>query len=139
MSFPDDVMVFTDGITRSIDSIIEIFDYVGKISGQKISMEKTTIYYAGMQDNVRHQLEQRYSFNSRTLPVRYLGLPLLTQRMGQLDYAILIEKIMNRINHWANRFLSFAGRYQLICSVLLSMVNLRMSCFVFCILKSSFR
>ena len=78
--------------TRSIDSIIEV-------SGLKISMEKSTIYYVGMQENVRQQLEQRYRFNSGTLPVRYLGLPLLTRRMGKSDYAILIEKIRNRINH----------------------------------------
>ena len=78
--------------TRSIDSIIEV-------SGLKISMEKSTIYYVGMQENVRQQLEQRYMFNSGTLPVRYLGLPLLTRRMGKSDYAILIEKIRNRINH----------------------------------------
>lgn len=50
--------------------------------------------------------------------------------MGKSDYAILIEKIRNRINHWTNRFLSLAGRYQLICSVILSMVNFWMSGFI---------
>lgn len=82
LSFADDLLVFTDGRIRSIDSIIEVFDYFGRISGLKISMEKTTIFYAGMPDNTRQQFEQRFRFTSRTLHVRYLGLPLLTKRIG---------------------------------------------------------
>lgn len=111
LNFADDLLVFTDGRIGSIDSIIEVFNYFGIISGLKISMEKTTIFYAGMQDNVHQQLEQRFSFTSRTLHLWYLGLPLLTERMGKTDYGILIEKIRSRINHWTNRFLSLAGRY----------------------------
>ena len=48
LTFADDIMIFTNGRTRSIDSIIEVFDYFGKTSGLKISMEKSTMYYAGM-------------------------------------------------------------------------------------------
>ncbi|XP_056858087.1 uncharacterized protein LOC130507391 [Raphanus sativus] len=130
LSFADDIMVFTDGRVRSIESILDVFDYFGKISGLKISMEKTTIYYAGMSVTETAQLEQRFAFASGKLPVRYLGLPLLTRRMGKDDYGILIDKIRNRITHWTNRFLSQAGRLQLIGSVLLSIVNFWMAGFI---------
>lgn len=39
LSFADDIMVFTDGKIRSLDSIVEVFDYFAKISGLKISLE----------------------------------------------------------------------------------------------------
>lgn len=63
------------------------------------------------------------------LPVRYLGLPLLTKVMGRTDCQPLIEKIKKRISLWTNPFLSIAGRLQLIKSVLMSIPNFWMSSF----------
>ncbi|XP_056860224.1 uncharacterized protein LOC130508644 [Raphanus sativus] len=40
LSFADDIMVFTDGRVRSVESIVDVFNYFGKVSGLKISMEK---------------------------------------------------------------------------------------------------
>lgn len=130
LSFADDIMVFTDGRVRSIESIVEVFDYFGKVSGLKISMEKMTIYYAGISEDSVHQMEQRFAFATGKLPVRYLGLPLLSKRMGKSDYNVLIETIRKHINIWTNRFLSMAGRLQLIKSVLLSIVNFWMAGFL---------
>lgn len=48
LSFVDDIMVFIDGRVRFIESIVEVFNYFGKVSGLKISMEKIIIYYAGL-------------------------------------------------------------------------------------------
>lgn len=48
LSFADDIMVFTDRRVRSIDSIVAVFDYFAKISGLRISTEKSTIYYTGI-------------------------------------------------------------------------------------------
>ncbi|XP_018459333.2 uncharacterized protein LOC108830235 [Raphanus sativus] len=50
--------------------------------------------------------------------------------MGKDDYDILIDKIRNRITHWPNRFLSMAGRLQMIRYVLLSIVNFSMAAFL---------
>ncbi|CAN7048454.1 unnamed protein product, partial [Brassica rapa subsp. trilocularis] len=54
------------------------------------------------------------------LPVRYLGLPLMTKAMRRQDYMTLLEWIRGRICSWTSRFLSYAGRLQLIRSVLMS-------------------
>lgn len=45
------------------------------------------------------------------------------------DYSPLIEKIRNRISSWNNRFLSFAGRLQLVGSVIHSLTNFWISAF----------
>lgn len=127
LSFADDLMVFTDGRVRSVESIVNVFNYFAKVSGLKISMAKSTIYSAGMTDENRQELLNTFQFASGTLPVRYLGLPLLTRQMRKDDYQLLIEKIKMRISLWTNHFLSMAGRLQLIKSVLLSMVNFWMT------------
>ena len=92
-------------------------------------MEKSTIYYAGMMDENRQELLNTFQFASGTLPVCYLGLPLLTRQMQKEDYQVLIEKIKMCISLWTSRFLPMAGRLQLIKSVLLSIVNFWMTGF----------
>ena len=48
---------------------------------------------------------------------------MITRRLSVGDCAVLIEKITARINSWTSRFLSYAGRLQLIQSVLFSIQN----------------
>lgn len=49
--------------------------------------------------------------------------------MTAQDYAPLLEKIRARIRSWTARFLSFAGRMQLISSVIFSLTNFWISAF----------
>ncbi|TYK26641.1 putative non-LTR retroelement reverse transcriptase [Cucumis melo var. makuwa] len=64
------------------------------------------------------------------LPVRYLGLPLLSGRLRSSDCAPLIQRITSRIRSWFAQVLSFAGRLQLIRSVLRSLQVFWASVFV---------
>lgn len=48
LCFADDLMVFTDGKLRSMEGIIAVFEEFTKIYGLKISLEKLTIYLAGV-------------------------------------------------------------------------------------------
>ncbi|GAV87496.1 hypothetical protein CFOL_v3_30922, partial [Cephalotus follicularis] len=60
-------------------------------------------------------------FKQATLPVKYLGLPLLSTRLTKQDCAPLLERILARANSWVSKSLSYAGRLQLIQSTLASM------------------
>lgn len=70
-----------------------------------------------------------FPFDRGQLPVRYLGLPLLTKRMTVSDFLPLVEKIRTRISTWTGRFLSFGGRLQLIQSVITSLANFWLAVF----------
>ena len=60
-------------------------------------------------------------FAEGTLPVRYLGVPLISSRLLYRDCKVLVEKLEERVNNWRNKSLSLAGRKQLVRSVLSSM------------------
>lgn len=60
-------------------------------------------------------------FEVRKLPVRYLGVPLISSWLIHKDCKILVERVKNRIGDWRNKTLSFVARLQLIISVLSSM------------------
>ena len=129
LCFADDLLVFTDGKKSSIEGILQIFENFAEFSGLQISLEKSTIYMAGVKENDKAAILRTFPFESGALPVRYLGLPLLTKKMSTSDYTPLIEKIRARIGKWTARHLSFAGRLQLISSVIQSLTNFWMSAF----------
>lgn len=56
-----------------------------------------------------------------SLPIKYLGVPLISLILIHRDCKVLVERVKNRIADWKNKSLSFAGRLQLVISVLSSM------------------
>ncbi|GJR13130.1 RNA-directed DNA polymerase, eukaryota, reverse transcriptase zinc-binding domain protein [Tanacetum coccineum] len=73
--------------------------------------------------NKRQELLDILPFKCGRLPVRYLGVPILDKRLGVKDYKVLIDKVESKIKCLRNKTLSYAGRIQLLASVLSSMQN----------------
>lgn len=129
LCFADDLLVFIDGTKRSVEGVLKVFTEFAAISGLQISVEKSTLYVAGISEAVEADILSSFSFSSGELPVRYLGLPLLTKRMTVNDYLPLVGKVRKRMSNWTGRFLSHAGRLQLISSVITSLANFWMAAF----------
>lgn len=70
---------------------------------------------------VKNDILQQILFEEGSLPIKYLGVPLISSGLLHRDCKILIERVKNRIGDWKNKSLSFAGRLQLVISVLSSM------------------
>ena len=122
-------MVFSDGRKDSIEGILAVFKEFEVMSGLNTSMEKSTLYLAGVKDEESEAILEQFPFDNGTLPVRYLGLPLLTKRMNAQDYSPLIARVRSRISSWTARHLTFAGRLQLIGSVIYIITNFWMSAY----------
>ncbi|KAJ0102088.1 hypothetical protein Patl1_05611 [Pistacia atlantica] len=60
-------------------------------------------------------------FSIGQLPVKYLGVPLIFSRLRYIDCMPLIEKLEKRLKSWKYKYLSYAGRLQLVIYVLSSM------------------
>ncbi|KAL0282340.1 UNVERIFIED_CONTAM: hypothetical protein Sangu_2956800 [Sesamum angustifolium] len=69
----------------------------------------------------RRGLDLFASLSGMSLPVRYLGLPFVSACLSIADCQPLLLKIDSCIKGWGGVQLSFAGRVQLIKSVLLSL------------------
>ena len=80
---------------------------------------------------VKQQIVQQLGYNMEELPFKYLGVPLSTKKMSALQWNPLIEKIMARINSWTTRKLSYAGRTQLVQTVLFGVQSYWAQLFIF--------
>ncbi|KAJ6907746.1 hypothetical protein NC651_018243 [Populus alba x Populus x berolinensis] len=81
------------------------------------------IFSKGDVHSVRAEREQIISilgFREGELPMKYLGVPLISSRLKVVNCKGLVDRITAKVRHWTCRTLSFAGRVQLINSVLFS-------------------
>lgn len=92
-----------DGSRRSIAETIKIFDEFAVFSDFKISPQKSTIFLAGVSEENKDELLAKFPFAKGDLPVRYLGLPLLSKRMTTTDYGMLVDRIRTRLRSWTGR------------------------------------
>ncbi|GKB97818.1 hypothetical protein Tco_0983955 [Tanacetum coccineum] len=76
-----------------------------------------------IKENDQQKLLSILPFVKGNLLVRYLGVPLISKRIGIKECVSLIEKVKAKVNHWRNRFLTYAGKLQLIASVLESILS----------------
>ncbi|XP_021991606.1 uncharacterized protein LOC110888385 [Helianthus annuus] len=119
--FADDLFMFARGDVSSARVIMEGLDKFKNMSGRVPSMAKSTVFFGNVKREDKQSILQLMPFEEGSLPVRYLGVPLISSRLVYKDYKILIERLESRIDNWKNKTLSFAGRLQLIKSVLSSM------------------
>lgn len=52
------------------------------------------------------RIQAQTGFALGELPIRYLGVPIVTRSLAAKDCKILIEKITARVKHWTSKFLS---------------------------------
>ncbi|XP_022019843.1 uncharacterized protein LOC110919900 [Helianthus annuus] len=116
--FADDLFLFTRGDVGSVKVIMRSLQKFEKVSGLVPSNTKSTIFFCNVPLATKNRIVDMVPFDEGKLPIKYLGVPLLASRLLIKDCKILVERMSKRINDWKNRFLSFAGRLQLVLSVL---------------------
>lgn len=130
LSFADDVLIFFDGREESLNGILDILQEFKIASGLGISLSKSALFLDGGDVNNSQMVSSRTGIQVGSLPVRYLGVPLTTKKLSRQDYQPLLDKILARFNAWTAKFLSYAGRLQLIKSVIYSIITFWASIFV---------
>ncbi|KAL2227914.1 UNVERIFIED_CONTAM: hypothetical protein Sindi_1771100 [Sesamum indicum] len=121
LGFADDLLLICRANTESIRILKDGLDRVALWSKFRLNAEKSHLIISKSAQNVKEQLLAVLRFQEGHLPMRYLGLPLISSRLSTSDCQPLLTKIDVRINGWEGLTLSYAGRLQIIKSVLISL------------------
>lgn len=105
---------------NSLVAVKKVLQEFEDLSGRKANPEKSTLFCAGVSQVVKDQLVDCLQIREGKLPVLYLGVPLISTRITAANCSALLKKITARIDSWLSKKLTFAGRLQLIASVLYS-------------------
>ena len=106
---------------QSAQVLQEALSEFSKRYGLSSNHLKSFFYKAGSDQGYEDSIRNIFQFQKGDLPVKYLGIPLITTRLTAPDCQPLIDSMMNRIKSWTVKPLSYAGRLQLIKSVFSSM------------------
>lgn len=128
LMFADDVMIFFDGGSSSLHGVSETLDDFASWSGLRINPKKSQLFCAGV-NQIEANAMACYGFTLGSLPIRYLGLPLMSRKLKISEYEPLLDALVRRFRSWAVKSLSFAGRKQLLASVIAGMINFWISTF----------
>ena len=118
LCFADDLILFGGDSVHSADLLRRALLDFSTASGLSPNIDKSSIFIAGSNPLYKEAVVSLFGYLLGSLPVRYLGIPLLSSKLTAADCMELVDRITARIRSWTTKFLSYAGRLQLIQSVL---------------------
>ncbi|KAL2237299.1 UNVERIFIED_CONTAM: hypothetical protein Sindi_0921600 [Sesamum indicum] len=121
LGFADDVLLFCHADMDSITVFKIGLDRFAEWSGLRLNEHKRHLIISRSAQGLREEMMTVLGFQEGVLPMKYLGLPLISSRLTISDCRPLLLKIDKRIAGWEGISLSYAGRVQIIKSVLMAL------------------
>ena len=124
LSFADGLKLFVETSLDQASVIKDVLNLFCESSGQKVSAEKSRVFFSGNVHNTRRQQISEAMGFSRTMDLeKYLSIPLLNGRARKQDFQYLLDKAVLRLFSWKTRTLSLAGCATFVSSVLSALPN----------------
>lgn len=120
--FADDMLVFCNADRKSFEGFNALLHNLALNTGLVINRGKSRVFFSKGASN-KSQLCRIVDIPKGKFLVRYLGLPLSIHYPKSSHYMPLIDKIRMKTEGWMAMSLSFAGRLELIKTVLQSTIT----------------
>ncbi|KAL0289916.1 UNVERIFIED_CONTAM: Retrovirus-related Pol polyprotein from type-2 retrotransposable element R2DM [Sesamum radiatum] len=130
LCFADDILLFCRGNVQSVHVFRDALAEFATMSGLRVSPTKSQLILSRSSQAERQQILDMMGFQEGNLPITYLGVPLVSSRLSVAVCYPLIQKVDRKLAGWNHLNLSFAGRVQLIKSVLSSLHTYWASVFI---------
>ncbi|XP_022040603.1 uncharacterized protein LOC110943155 [Helianthus annuus] len=121
VSFADDLFIFANLDLVSIRIMRDALELFTRTSGLNPNLAKSTVFFSNVSSQMKQEICSLLPFQEGELPVKYLGVPLISTKLSSKDCKILVDRVDKKIDQWLNKSLSLAGRLQLIKSVISAM------------------
>ncbi|XP_012842530.1 PREDICTED: uncharacterized protein LOC105962752 [Erythranthe guttata] len=126
--YADDILIFTNGGRHSVQRLMEIFHSYERSSGQLVNVTKSHLYVGKWAEVESSNIEQVTGICRKTLPLKYLGVPIYSGRTKAEFFEYLVTQIRGKLQGWKGKFLSFAGKITLLKAVLSSIPIYSLAC-----------
>ncbi|KAL2942962.1 hypothetical protein RDABS01_031310 [Bienertia sinuspersici] len=123
LCFADDILMFSRGDMHTITLNLAGLKLFAQATGLEISAAKSEMFCAGVEKGMVDRIQALSGFKVGRLPFTYLGVPMSPKQIHPNDCEKLVDKMCAKIKVWSSRNLSYAGRLQLVNSVLLSICS----------------
>lgn len=100
-----------------VKNVLELFY---SFFGLSVNVEKTEFFCLGVLDVKVQAIIEESRFRLGRLPVRYLGVPLVDEKLPLTDCEALLKKLRDKMKIRYSKLLTYTSRLQLISLVLFS-------------------
>ena len=114
----DDLILFSNADSASVHILKGAMDIFAELSSLSLTHHKSAVFLAGIDEQDQNALVNLLGIQKSRYPPTYLGVSLITTKLRSIDYLPLVERIKGRVKQWTSATLSYAGRLQLINSVI---------------------
>lgn len=104
----------------SVVGVKHVLDLFYIFWGLQVNWSKCEIFYSAISNSVIGAIQEATEFSVGQLPIRYLGVPLVSKHLSLKDCHPLIDKFTARVS---TGFFSYAGKLKLIQCVISSLQN----------------
>ena len=129
LQYVDDTILFLEHNLEYAQNLRTILCAFEQLLGLKINFHKSEIYCFGEAKNMKNEYMELFGCNTRTFPIRYLGIPVHYRRLSNNDWLRVQERFEKCLSSWKGKNLSTGGRLTLINLVLSSLPMYIMSFF----------
>ncbi|XP_020259105.1 uncharacterized protein LOC109835548 [Asparagus officinalis] len=136
--FADDLLLFSKGDLNSVLKLNQCLKEFSSVTGLEPNSDKCHVFFGGVHEATKVSIKELLGIAEGSLPIRYLGMPLVCKRLSYSDCNPLLNKISNQIQLWSkSKNLSYAGKLQVIKSVILGVQIYWTSCYILlvCVLQ----
>lgn len=100
LSFADDLLLFCYGNMASASILKAALDKFSELSDLQANHAKSQIFTAGVHNSTRTNIQQLFGFPPGQLPVRYLGVPLISTKLRGADCRSLVDRMLAKVKSW---------------------------------------
>lgn len=120
--FANDLVLIAEASHSQVNLIRNILDDFCRASGQKVNLSKSLVYFFNnVNEDLAASLSHSLGITCTKDLGRYLGFPLLHQRVTKQTFSFLLDKMRSKLSSWKANSLSFAGLVTLAQSSLASL------------------
>lgn len=119
LMFANDLLFYAIVDASSSQLILQAFHKFSVASGLETDHDQSNFYVASVGENEALILEELTHVPSWTIPFKYICcVPLALRKLFHNDHKLWIRKVVAEIKSWTVKKLSYAGRVQLVTSVI---------------------
>lgn len=118
MMFADDLLMLARADIPSIELMFKSFSKFSHASGLAANLDKSEVFFGGIPEYEKAKMQGILGMARGSIPFKYLGAPVSSKKLSIAECRPLVDRVVARIKSWSNKKLSYAGRVQMIKSVL---------------------
>ena len=126
----DDTLLHGMPTVKEAEAYKQILDEFGEDSGAEINQSKSMIFFFNTNPTIQRNLANILGFECKSIPTKYLGIPLIDKAYKLSTWEGIVNKLQNRVKNWTYRSLNLARRLILTKSILQAIPAFMMSVFL---------